>query len=332
MSDRAMSSRRYPAKQDLLVQCDTWSDFAQLYASDVSQGGMFIVTVDPPPIFSEIQIVMHLPEGHEITLRGRIVHVIDSEQAARDGRSAGVGVQFIDLDPLRKHQIQQLVEFSRWEGAANNPSASYASHLFEVSASLPPSKVLEALPPAGDKPATPDARTPLSSARPGTRASHHARANEAQAVRNSRRPGGEDTGGNEASRRTGEREIAVPAQSVPAQPESAQISAAPPKPTDPVQLKLGMTHLAHKRFEEAVKTFEAMLKDNAGDRQARQWLHIAHARLRLKSNDDQGAAEHYQKALEAVEDNHEARKFVRDHHVKKRLTALPFGRYFVKKP
>jgi hypothetical protein len=31
------------------------------------------------------------------------------------------------------------------------------------------------------------------------------------------------------------------------------------------------------------------------------------------------------------ETHHEARKFVRDYGTKKRLTAIPFGRYFVKK-
>ena len=93
-----------------------------------------------------------------------------------------------------------------------------------------------------------------------------------------------------------------------------------------------MTHLAHKHFEQAIATFEAMAKDNPGDRQALQWMHIAHARLRLKRNDEAGAAEHYQKALDSGEDNHEARKFVREHSTKKRLNSLPFGRYFVKKP
>jgi hypothetical protein len=93
-----------------------------------------------------------------------------------------------------------------------------------------------------------------------------------------------------------------------------------------------MTHLAHKHFDQAIKTFELMLRDNAGDRGAQQWLQIAHARKCLKQNDEAGAAAHYQKALEAAEDNHEARKFVRDYSTKKRLNSLPFGRYFVKKP
>jgi tetratricopeptide (TPR) repeat protein len=108
-------------------------------------------------------------------------------------------------------------------------------------------------------------------------------------------------------------------------------ASTPPKPSDPAKLKLGMTHLAHKHHDQAIKTFEQMLRDNPGDRMAQQWLQITHARLRLKANDEAGAAAFYQKALEAAEDNHEARKFVREFASKKRLSALPFGRYFVKK-
>src|SRR5688500_5540743 len=147
MSDHARRDKRYPSKQQLLVQCESWAEFAQLYATDVSQGGLFILTDDPPEILSEIALSLKLPEGHEITLRARVVHVIDRETAARENREAGVGVQFIELDPVRKQQIHQLVEFARWEGSSQNPTSTLASRMFEAAASLPPSRVLDALPP-----------------------------------------------------------------------------------------------------------------------------------------------------------------------------------------
>jgi uncharacterized protein (TIGR02266 family) len=302
MSDFPRRDKRYPAKQQLLVRCSSWAEFAQVYATDVSQGGMFIATDEPPEILSEIALSLQLPEGHEINLRASVVHVLDPESAARENKQAGIGVQFIDLDAPRRKQIHQLVEFARWEGTSENPTSTLASRMFEMSASLPPSRVLDALPstPAAPAAAAPAATTPA--ARPEPTAS--------------RRPRPRTASGN----------VSPPAE------ESAPAATAPPKPTDPTKLKLGMTHLAHKHFEQAIKTFEGMVKDNPGDRLATQWLHIAQARLRLKRNDDAGAAEHYQKALDVGEDNHEARKFVREHSTKKRLTSLPFGRYFVKKP
>ena len=92
-----------------------------------------------------------------------------------------------------------------------------------------------------------------------------------------------------------------------------------------------MTHFAHRRFDQAAKVFEELVTETNGDRPAKHWLHMSRARMRLKSNDDAGAAEEYQKALESDETNHEARKFVREYSTKKRLASLPFGRYFVKK-
>jgi uncharacterized protein (TIGR02266 family) len=307
MSDFPRRDKRYPAKQQLLVRCTSWAEFAQVYATDVSQGGMFIATEDPPEILSEIALSLQLPEGHEIALRASVVHVLDREAAARENKQPGIGVQFIDLDLARRQQIHQLVEFARWEGTSENPTSTLASRMFEMSASLPPSRVLDALP---AEPALPQAAPAQAQAQ--AQAPAPARTEPAA----SRRPRPRSPSGN----------VTPPAE------ESAPAVTAPPKPTDQTKLKLGMTHLAHKHFEQAIATFEGMVKDNPGDRQATQWLHIAHARLRLKRNDEPGAAEHYQKALDVGEDNHEARKFVREHSSKKRLSSLPFGRYFVKKP
>jgi uncharacterized protein (TIGR02266 family) len=303
MSDFPRRDKRYPSKQQLLVRCASWAEFAQVYATDVSQGGMFIATDEPAELLSEIALSLQLPEGHEIALRASVVHVVDAESAARENKQAGIGVQFIDLDAPRRQQIHQLVEFARWEGTSENPTSTLASRMFEMSASLPPSRVLEALP--SDPTPTPAAATPAAATAPRPEPAP------------SRRPRPRAASGN---------------VSPPAEERAPDAPAAPPKPTDQTKLKLGMQHLAHKHFEQAIATFEGMVKDNPGDRQATQWLHIAQARLRLKRNDQAGAAEHYQKALDVGEDNHEARKFVREHSSKKRLNSLPFGRYFVKKP
>jgi hypothetical protein len=42
----------------------------------------------------------------------------------------------VELDELRKQQIHQLIEFARSEGASQTPHASFASHMFELTASL----------------------------------------------------------------------------------------------------------------------------------------------------------------------------------------------------
>jgi uncharacterized protein (TIGR02266 family) len=364
MTDSARRDKRFPSKQLLLVRCETWAEFAELYASDVSRGGMFIATDEPPPILSEIEVDMRLPEGHSVQLKATIVHVLGVEQATSEGKQAGVGVQFLNLNPQQKQQIVQLVEFARWEG--DNPNASFANRMFESSTSMPPSKVLDALPPEPEAVSQASLRASASSSQPAARNSARAavpRSNQ-PAPRPSQRAAGAgaeargESGAESGSSRRPSSPRAVTTQppssesgqrtpsqaararradSGPTQPVAEDPAQAPPgpppppKPLDVVKLKLGMTHLVHKRIDQGIKTFAEILQESPGDKQATQWFHIAHARLRLKNNDDDGAAEHYQKALEVDENNHEARKFVREHHSKKRLNSLPFGRYFVKK-
>ena len=349
MSDEARRDKRYASMQRISVRCESWGEFAELYAADVSRGGMFIVTDRELPILGEIELSLQLPGGHDVNLKATVVHAIGADQAAGEQKRAGVGVQFTDLDELRKRQIQQLILFANEANAFDANSAQLASRMFESAVSLPPSRVLGALPPPeptvrdtasfGPGGAAGSGQPPARrSGQPGARISLRARATSKTP------PGASDAPAVESrpSRRTGEQPLGSsnpaiapgePASDAPTAADgSTEIAAAerPLKPVDPEQLKLGMTHFAHRRFDQAIKVFEAIVAESA-DRQAQHWLHMARARLRLKKGDADGAAAHYKRALEVDETNHEARKFVRDHHMKKRLNSLPFGRYFMKK-
>jgi hypothetical protein len=112
---------------------------------------------------------------------------------------------------------------------------------------------------------------------------------------------------------------------------SVPASQGPSQPLDHEKMKLGMTHLAHKRFSQALQVFAELARDSHAEPQPHLWLSLTHARIRLRDNDEAGAAEHYRRVLAIDEGHHEARKFVRDYHSKRRLSAIPFGRYFLKK-
>jgi tetratricopeptide (TPR) repeat protein len=264
-----------------------------------------------------------------------------------------VGIAFSNLGPTHKQQIVQLVEFARWEGT--DPSASLARRMFETSAALPPSKVLDALPPT---PSGATTQRAMLVAEPARQASLRAGATTQRSMPVAEPPRAPERAGAttqksmpaaDSQRPTSDRARATSQRSMPAAdsrpPRSERAGATsqksmpavePPasgtgKPLDATKLRLGMTHLTHKRLEQALKMFQELLQESPGDRQATQWLYTTHARMRLKSDDENGAVQYYQKVLEVDEDNHEARKFVREHHQNKRLGALPFGRYFVKK-
>jgi uncharacterized protein (TIGR02266 family) len=321
--DQARGTKRYATKQELLVRCDSWGEFVALYATDVGQGGMFIVTEDTPPALSEVEVHLRLPEGHQIRLHARVVHVIEPAQAAHARRDPGVGVEFIGLDAPTRAQIHQLVEFARWQGTSMSPTATLASHMFEMNASAPPGSVMASLPPAED------------SSRSGVR-----RASGDPARTSASAPGSEraQAGGSapagpfgSLAPRKKKKSSAPPQTGEAAQGSQPAQPPAPPKPTDIAELAAGMTHLARKRFPEAIKHFQTMLADNPGDPEVGKWLHVTNARRALSTGDEKAAKAAYEKALAISEDVHEARKFVRELEHRNKLKAIPFSRYFMKK-
>jgi hypothetical protein len=253
------------------------------------------------------------------------VQVLSHEQAQAVGKAHGVGLELADMDPERKRQIAQLLEFARWQGEQNDPNASFTRMLLEMSPSLPAAEVgyrLSLLPGKG----------PRSSDNPTAVAARRAAANTNS---NSNRP--PETGKTDPISRQRMRaasgpltnrppaEAAAPATQKPAAP------AAPPRPSDPVLLKRMLSEFAHKHYDAALRTSREMLESNPGDPQALRWQHMCDARLARARNDEAAAADHYALALPYDEENREAREYVRTHRRDKKLNSIPFGRYFTKK-
>jgi uncharacterized protein (TIGR02266 family) len=118
--------------------------------------------------------------------------------------------------------------------------------------------------------------------------------------------------------------------SAPAPSPSAQ-PLAPPKPTDLNRLKIVVNGVAHKHYEAAAREARDMLIDNPGDPQVLKWQAICFARMALARDEPAAAIEFYEKVLRYEESNREAREFVKTFQRDKKLSSLPFGRYFVKK-
>lgn len=344
MSDAVRQNKRYPARPGLAIRCDSWAEFATLYASDVSQGGMFLVTDDPPPILSRVELRMQLPEGHEIVLDARVVHVIDQDQAAAEGKHAGVGVEFVELDEVRKREIHRLVEFARWEGGSGN--TSFAKSMFEQAGSLSPADVIASLPPVSKRPQpdTASAQSPQSSqpraqpsSRPITRrGERRKRAGDTtyrsmpvvqdELATRSSPPRSRSVAPNKDAEET-PGNAADEVEAAEASTDSSKPS--PPKPTNMAQLKQGMKHFAHRRYHEAIDVFRAMLEDNPGDPEALKWLHMAQARISVFKEDEESAVQHYKRVLQYDEGHHEALKYVRSHG--RRGLAGSLGRLFKRK-
>jgi uncharacterized protein (TIGR02266 family) len=91
---------RYPSLDKLVVA----------YTHDLSQGGMFLATQRFLPINAVVRLQIELPEGGgEIVAIARVAYVRDAKAAQEDGKPAGLGVQFLDLEGESAERIERFI-------------------------------------------------------------------------------------------------------------------------------------------------------------------------------------------------------------------------------
>ena len=112
LSDRDQSEsanhRGFPRHQVILeVRFRTARDFVLEHASNISRGGIFIQTDDPPPLETAVQVEIQLPdEPAPVTTNGVVVH----RQLAVGGKIPGVGVQFVDGSDGFRERIDRYMD------------------------------------------------------------------------------------------------------------------------------------------------------------------------------------------------------------------------------
>ena len=104
-----MTSRN--RSQDLRVKAtfrvgyETMDQLVVAYTTDLSRGGMFVATYKLLPRGTVIRLNIALPDGEsEVSVTGKVVYVREASQS--EGRSAGMGVQFIDPDGSIQRRLQ----------------------------------------------------------------------------------------------------------------------------------------------------------------------------------------------------------------------------------
>ena len=106
------AQRHYPRLVgDRLAQVELAhrEELRQLWVRDISKGGVFIETATPPPTGTRLEVRLMTPDG-TVSLHGLVVHVVDEESSKRFNMPAGVGLQFVDLNPERRQAIQEYVD------------------------------------------------------------------------------------------------------------------------------------------------------------------------------------------------------------------------------
>jgi uncharacterized protein (TIGR02266 family) len=100
--------RRYPVK--LVVRFGTVDQLRKEHATNISAGGMFIKTDQPPPMHEMVQVTIDLPGGgRPIEAKATVVHRVTREDARARGCDAGVGVQFVESDDRFRERIDEII-------------------------------------------------------------------------------------------------------------------------------------------------------------------------------------------------------------------------------
>ena len=99
---------RYHA--NFAVRFATVQDFVLEYAANISAGGVFVHTENPPPLKTIVQVEMELPgSSTAVPARGIVVHRMTKEDAKKRGTLPGVGVQFMDADDEFRRRIDAAI-------------------------------------------------------------------------------------------------------------------------------------------------------------------------------------------------------------------------------
>ena len=106
------AQRRYPrliGDRLARVELNHREELRQLWVRDISKGGVFIETAEPPPTGTRLEVRLETPDGG-LSLHGQVVHVVDAASAKRFNMPAGVGLQFVDLNADNRRAIQEYVD------------------------------------------------------------------------------------------------------------------------------------------------------------------------------------------------------------------------------
>ena len=98
-------SERVDAGFVIQVKCDTYDQFLQEHAINISQGGIFIQTSQSYSVGTLLHFQFtSIDQGELIDGLGRVVHVTEDESG-----NFGVGLEFLNLSDESEEVIQQIV-------------------------------------------------------------------------------------------------------------------------------------------------------------------------------------------------------------------------------
>jgi uncharacterized protein (TIGR02266 family) len=94
-------AKRYEVEFE--VEFRSEREFVLEHATNISSGGVFVRTADPPPLGSLVELNLTLPNGTQLSTTARAAHI-------RTGEGGGVGLQFTGTDAVFQKAIDDYIE------------------------------------------------------------------------------------------------------------------------------------------------------------------------------------------------------------------------------
>jgi uncharacterized protein (TIGR02266 family) len=108
-ADNRRTFPRYDAH--FAVRFASVQEFVLEYAANISAGGVFVRTDNPPDLETVVQVALDLPGGGPpASAKAVVVHRVTTEQARERNTLAGVGVQFVEADDEFRERIDRAIE------------------------------------------------------------------------------------------------------------------------------------------------------------------------------------------------------------------------------
>ncbi|MBK6685305.1 MAG: PilZ domain-containing protein [Deltaproteobacteria bacterium] len=92
---------RFVTRQQVELAAADRTAVRKIWTDNISKGGLFVVTDDPPSLRSRVTVRLTV-EGGELALDAEVVHVVAPEDAKAWGTAAGVGLQFVALNDKQR--------------------------------------------------------------------------------------------------------------------------------------------------------------------------------------------------------------------------------------
>lgn len=100
---------RVPAH--LKVSWPSPREFLVAYAENISMGGMFVMTQDPPPLHEVVDLSLELPDGPApAKTKAEVIQRITTAEAKGLGRHPGAGLQFVGSDDEFRRRLDLCME------------------------------------------------------------------------------------------------------------------------------------------------------------------------------------------------------------------------------